>query len=455
MRIATSDLSRFASFTRQHMVVASHSSPVLEIPQHPSHKLLQLFRWMRDPFPFLEECMERYGELFTLRMPALGDAVMVAHPGIIRDVFQAGDEIALGEENTVLEPIVGSRSLLLMTGEGHRIRRKRLLPSFQGRCLRGVAGQVKEIVSRRLSAWEGRTIDVRAEMESLTLEVILAMVFGRDVADEFPAVAKEINRLLSFTASPSRSLVLFLPALRTPMYGLSPGDRLAAVRRSVDMHLKRIMDARRSGSSETLLSLLLEMRTEDGAPLCEEELLDQVKTLLVAGHETTATVLTWAFHWLTIKRDWSERLREDEGGTLLDAFLNETLRIYPIGPIVFTRVVRGEFRTNGYTFPEGTVIAPCVYLAHHREQSFPDSHQFRPERFLERDIGPFEFFPFGGGERRCLGAPLAMLEMREVVREAVRRYALTRVSSGTPVPRRRGITLAPHPALELRCTAHS
>lgn len=405
---------------------------------NPTPRIYQLYRWLRDPYPFLEECYLRFGKVFTLHFPGIGPAVMVADSGMVRSIFQSSSKIDLGDDNLILDPIVGTRSLLLLKGREHASLRKQLLPAFQGRCLRGIQPEVEGIVERRLVEWRD-TIDVRDEMESITLEVILTLVFGSQARELFPALADAFRNLLSYIDSPLRSSLLFMPSLRkTPL-----GRGLKRARRHLDELLQEAIEKGRDGP---LLKSFIEEATVDGVSLSPAEILDQTRTLLLAGHETTATSLTWAFYWLGRYPEWQEKIRSQEERS---HFIDEALRIYPIAPIVFTRVTTDSYECGDYIFEKGTLLAPCVYLSHRDPEAFPDPATFNPDRF-SRNVSPFHFYPFGGGNRRCLGASLALLEMHEILLQAVTRFHLSLESKDEVTTARRGITLIPHPAVKVK-----
>jgi cytochrome P450 len=411
---------------------------------------LQTARLIARPLPFLEACRRRYGSTFTARILRVGPMVFVSDPASLKALFGADrhNTIAPGRQ-VVLAPVLGERSLLLLEGEEHLRRRKLMLPPFHGERMRAYESVMAEAAEREVASWPvGRRFALQESMQAITLEVILRAVFG--VEDD------ERRRRLR------RSLVGILATTRSPLaIGMTVGRlrRLPAYRRTGEMLAQadeilyaEIAERRRDpslASRDDILSLLVGARFEDGSAMSDAELRDQLMTLLMAGHETTATGLAWAFDLLFRSPRVVERLR-DELATgdhdYLDAVVEETLRIRPVVPFV-GRELRVPAELDGYELPEGTVVMPAIYLVHTRPDLYPDPQAFRPERFLDEGPGPrpdtYSWIPFGGGTRRCLGASFAQLEMRAVLRTVLERTEL-RPGTGTAEPIvRRNVTLSP------------
>jgi cytochrome P450 len=418
--------------------------------------LLQASQYAFRPGPFLESCARRYGECFTMRMPVGPPiAVMFTHPDAIRQIF-TGDEDQLrgGESFIALQPILGAHSILALDGARHERERRLMMPPFHGERMLAYGETIRTIAACSVERWPiGRPFPIHAEMQAITLEVILRTVFGAD--GERLDVLRGL--MMRFTRAATNPMWL-LPRLQFDWGSLSPWGRFARVKRDLDAFLFAEFARRRAdgsaGNTDDILSLLLAARYDDGEPMRDQELRDEMMTLLFAGHETTATSLAFAFHNVLRHPEVLERLRQERAraadvapanvGKLeyLDATVRETLRLNPVISEV-GRVLKSPMRIGGWDLPAGVVAASCIYLAHRRPDTWPDPERFDPERFLGRRPSPYEFLPFGGGVRRCLGMAFALYEMKVVLSEVLSRVGL-RLASGYRMQRvRRSITLAP------------
>ena len=295
-------------------------------------------------------------------------------------------------------------------------------------------------------------------MQEITLSVILSAVFGLDGGKRLNELRLKISALLDFVSSPLLSTSLFFGFLQKDWGSWSPWGKVLHLRKQIDDLIYDLISDRRAESNQNrqdILSLMMSARYEDGGEMSNEELRDELMTLLFAGHETTASALTWAFYWIDYLPEVREKLLKElndlgdnpEPGLVaklpyLTAVCQETLRIYPIVPSAFPRIAVNPIEIGGYNLPKGTWIIPSIYLAHHREEVYPQSKQFKPERFLERQFSPYEFFPFGGGNRRCIGLAFAMYEMKLVLATILSRYEVSRIDKRAVKPVRRGLTVA-------------
>jgi cytochrome P450/predicted unusual protein kinase regulating ubiquinone biosynthesis (AarF/ABC1/UbiB family) len=429
-----------------------------ELPPGPDEPpMLQALRWVQWPVPFLEECARRWGDSFTLRLPGGPPIVLFSDPEAIRQIFTGHeDELRAGEANVRLEPLLGRHSLLLLDGAEHLHERRLLQPPFHGERMQAYGEVMRAVVDRAIDAWPvGRPFPIQPEMQGITLDVILRTVFGLGEGAALAPLRARLAELLALAASPEALL-----AASQNGNPRSPGARLLALRAEVDDLLYAEIRARRAAGGagrDDVLSLLLEARDEAGEPMTDVELRDELITLLVAGHETTATALAWAVHRILESPAVLERLRAELGAAAkagrptaaelarleyLDATVRETLRLNPIIPLVGRRLAR-PMRIGGRDLPAGVVAAPCIYLAHRRPERWPEPERFRPERFLDARPGPYEFLPFGGGVRRCLGMAFALYEMKIVLGEVLSRAALQPAPGYAVRLVRRNITLAP------------
>ncbi len=432
------------------------------LPPGPPHRerFWYLARWIRRPTEVLSECRARYGETFTLDLGLANTRLVVTgNPEIIREVFAAGPEdMHAGEANVVLKPFLGEHSLLLLDGKEHLRQRKLLLPPFHGERMQAYGRAMIDATDETIDRWPvGEAFSLSQSMREVTLEIILRTVFGLDSPRTDP-LFHELSHTLDAAGSP----FLLLPFLQLDLGPLSPWGRYQANARRVDALLHAAIRARRAlgtAGRTDVLSLLLDARDEGGQAMTDEELRDQLITLLVAGHETTATALSWSFRYLLEQRDTEARLRDELGDcrdpeTLaampyLDAVVRESLRVRPVIPMVGRRLLR-DYRLGGYALPRGTFVAPSIWLAHRREEVFPEPMRFRPERFLGKKPGANEWFPFGGGIRRCIGMAFALYEMKMSLATILQRTRLSLAADASVEVVRRSITLAP--AMGLRVT---
>ena len=398
------------------------------------------------PVSFFERCRRRFGDTFSARVLGLGPIVFISDPPSLKRLFGADrrNTIAPGR-NIVLAPVLGQRSLLLLEGDEHLRRRKLMLPPFHGERMRAYEQVMARATERELASWPvGRPFPLHPRMQSITLEVILSAVFGVEDDERRQDLRRNLVGILATTRSP-RAIGMTVDRLR----------RLPAYRRTrrmlaeTDRILLAEIDERRAdpdlASRDDILSLLVGARFEDGSAMSDTELRDQLITLLLAGHETTATGLAWSFDLLFRAPDKLERLRAElaEGGhDYLDAVVEETLRIRPVVPWV-GRKLSAATELGGYELPEDTVVMAAIYLAHTRPDVYPEPDVFRPERFLNRSPDTYAWIPFGGGTRRCIGAAFAQLEMR-VVLSTVLALAELGPAGDRPEPIvRRNVTLSP------------
>jgi cytochrome P450 len=421
--------------------------------------ILQVVRWIRQPIPFMEECARRYGDGFTIRFPGYPPIVFFSAPDAVKEIFTADpDALRAGEANVILEPLVGRRSMLRLDGARHQRERRLLMPPFHGERMRIYGEVMRAITDRAIDRWPlGRPFPIHPEMQQITLDVILRTVFGLDEGAEISLLRDRLTRLLAFGAANPR---LAIPWLQVDLGPLTAWGRFRRLVRATDELLYREFQRRRTAARaarEDVLTLLIEARDEAGVPMTDAELRDEMITLLVAGHETSATTLAWVLHRLLQHPDVLEQARRElhdsagngpiapeQVGALdyLDATIKETLRLNPIIPVIGRRLTQ-PMRIGGRNLPAGVVAAPCIYLTHRRPDVWPDPERFAPERFLGKRPSPYEFFPFGGGVRHCLGAAFATYEVKIVLAEILTRVELHAAPGYSVRVVRRGITFAP------------
>jgi cytochrome P450 len=436
-----------------------YTSRTMPLPAGPSAPpALQMIRWIRTPFRVLDDCQARFGDAFTMRLPRLpAGIVLVSDPRAVKDVFGLGpDEGHAGKANVVIKPLVGEHSLLLLDGAEHLRQRKMMLPAFHGERMHAYGLIMLDATNDSIDRWPlGRAFPLQRPMQSITLDVILRTVFGVEEGPRFAELADALRRMLDVTANP----ILLFPFLQRDLGPLSPWGRFRRhARRAGDILRAEIRRGREKGTRgrTDVLAMMLDARDDSGAPLSEDEVHDELVTLLVAGHETTATALAWTLRWVLpdpgLRGRLNEAIASAEGDPLrlaklplLDATVKESLRLQPVVPMV-GRVLQQATKIGALDLPAGTQVAPSIYLVHRRPSLYPDPARFRPERFLDVKPAAWEWLPFGGGLRKCIGAAFAMYEMKMVLGALLPRVEM-RLASERVGTARRGITITPEGGL--------
>jgi cytochrome P450 len=405
--------------------------------------LAQTFRWVLRPDEFMERSRAVYGDVFTVRLAGVGNYVFVSDPALIKQVFTADPgQLRAGESNWPLMPVLGSRSVLLLDGVEHLRERRLLLPPFHGDRLERYRSMFAEIAARHLERWpRGEPFALLPRLQALTLEAIMRVVFGED---EDARHLARLGGLMTGLATAATRPATMVPWLRHDFGRFSPMRRFMQVRAGVDRALfeeiARRHDAGGLEERHDVLSLMLQARHEDGSPMTDEELRDELMTVLVAGHETTTVALSWAFERLLRHPGMYERLATDERWA--DAVVNETLRLRPPLPVV-SRRVKEHYQLDGHLIPAGENIAPCIWLTHRRADVYPDPGAFKPERFVDQGPETYSWLPFGGGTRRCIGAAFAQMEMSVVLKTVAERTSLRPADPAPERVGRRAIVLSP------------
>jgi cytochrome P450 len=418
---------------------------------------------VRRPFETLDDSSERFGDAFTFRFPGMPPVVIVSEPEAVKAVFAMGaSEGQAGKANLVLKPFLGKHSLLVLDGAEHIRQRKMMLPAFHGERMHAYGRAMIDLANDAIDRLPvGRSFGIHRPMQSITLQVILRTVFGIEAGPRFAELADLLTKTLDIASWPP----LLFPALQRDLGPFSPWGRYLRVRNRGSALLRdEIRRGRAEGTAgrTDVLAMFLEAKDEDGAPLSEDEIHDELVTLLVAGHETTATALAWALRWLIPDPDLTARLRDEiatAGGEparlakvdLLDATVKEALRLQPVIPLV-GRVLEEPGTFGKVSLPRGVLVAPSIYLVHRRPDLYPEPARFRPERFLAFKPAPWEWLPFGGGLRKCIGAAFAIYEMKMVLAAVLERLEL-RLESQRVRAVRRSITITPQRGLPVVVTA--
>ncbi|WP_255427000.1 cytochrome P450 [Sphaerospermopsis sp. LEGE 00249] len=439
-------------------------------PEDP--ELFQLINWLVRPLEYLEECVEKYGDMFTMRPLGFPPLVFIGHPQGIKDIFSTyakSFDTGTTDMNAMLHAISGDRSVAVLDGFEHKRERKLLMPPFHGDRLKLYANKICEITDNVTSKCKiNKPFIARDVIEEITLKILMHIVFGFSTGEKSKQFISVITDWIDQIDSPVQSSLLFLRFLQVDLGAWSPWGNFVRSKQSVDQLLQAEIEYRRTNKEklgDDIFSLLLEATYEDGQTMSDDQVKHELMSLLYAGYETTATALAWAFYWLEqyprVKRKLLQEIDslgknpdpiEISQLPYLTAVCQETLRIYPTLPFAFGRTAKQDMEIMGRLFKAGTTFYPSIYSVHHQEDLYPNSKQFRPERFLERQYTPYEFIPFGGGPRICVGYALAMLEMKLVIASIVSKYNL-KIADDQPVkPERHFSSIAPSNGVPLVLT---
>lgn len=424
-------------------------------PRRP--RALQALAWMREPLPFLQRCHERYGDAFTLRILRWGDWVVLADPADVKAVFTAGPKVGVAVANPLLRPVLGSRSVMLLEEPEHMTRRRLMLPSFHGESVGADAAMMAEVAQREVASWPiGEPFELWPRMQAITQEVVMRAVFGPDPDGRLDEVRRRLTALTEWMNTPRNLTKLALFGAERLARSRGYREAMGPVEEAVMAEARRRREDPDS-APVGVVTMLVQARYEDGSPLSEKDLRDELLTLLTDG--PTSTSLAWTFERLMRNPDKLELARQEviDGGdgSYIDAVIKETLRMRPPVPVV-VRTLLEPMALGGYDLPAGTTVAPCIPLIHFSEEHYPEPDSFQPERFLGRPAPTYAWIPFGGGTRRCLAASYAEMEMKRVLRTVLasvelrpadQRFEQMRKSAISFSPDRRALVIAePWPA---------
>jgi cytochrome P450 family 135 len=420
---------------------------------------VQTLRWLVRPIAFLEDCRRRYGDAFSVMFLGFETPmVMLSDPAAVRALYSERSHGLPPGRTITLRPVLGDRSVLLLEGREHLERRKVMLPPFHGERMRAYEPIVREVTERELARWPSDApFPLHPSMQAITLEVILRAVFGVEDPGRRDALRGMLKGLLDRTSS-ARLQFAVLAARR-----LGLPDPLKAVearqRKLNELLLREIREHRADPDIEgrsDILSLLVQARFEDGAPMADQEVRDQLVTLLLAGHETTATGLAWTFDLLLRHPDVLDRLtaeaREDRTDAYARAVVSEALRLRPVVPLAGRRLAK-PLVAGDLELPAGTDVTPAIWLVHTDPEVYPEPYAFRPERWTDGKPDSYAWVPFGGGVRRCLGAAFAELEMRVVLHTVLRARTLRPAVTRAERVKRRNVTFSPAGGTRVRVSA--
>ncbi|MCC5646772.1 cytochrome P450 [Nostoc sp. CHAB 5824] len=425
--------------------------------------LLQKIQWVTDPVSYMENAAQQYPDIFTAEVIGFGDAVVfVNHPQAIQEILTNDKKkfVAVAEANKIAEPLVGKYSVFLLEGARHKQRRQLVMPVFHGQQMQGYGQQICSLAEKVFSQLPlDQPFLARNLTQEISLQVILHVVLGLHEEEKLQKFNHLLIKMLNLFQSPFTSSVFFFSFLQKDLGTWSPWGKFLRDREQIDeLIYAEITERRQQPDTKRvdILSMLMSARDDADQPMTDQELRDHLITLIIAGYETTASAIAWGLYWIQQKPLVREKLLQ-ELDTLgdspdpmsiyrlpyLTAVCNETLRIHPVLMFSLPRLVQEPIELLGHPLESGTLLLPSIYLIHQREDLYPQPKQFKPERFVERQFSPYEFLPFGGGVRRCIGEALALFQMKLVLATVFSRYQLALADRRPERPQRRGFTLAP------------
>ncbi|WP_066424842.1 cytochrome P450 [Anabaena sp. 4-3] len=442
----------------------------MHLPKTPNTPaVLQMLNWVVRPMPYMEECTKRYGDVFALKLDKkLPPIVFISNPQDLQQVLSHDTKEleAPGDLNSLFEGLLGKRSLISLSGAEHQRQRQLLMPPLHGERMRGYSETINEVTAQVISQYAvGQPFNIRTVSQAITLRVIMQAVFGLDKGVRAEKLQQLLGEILETGSSLWRVAALYFPALQRDFGPIKVWGEQQQLQQQADQLMYEEIQERREhpdASRTDILSLLMDARDTEGQPMTDQELRDELMTLLVAGHETTATAIAWAMYWIHKLPQVKEKLLQEldslgdnpDANTIfklpyLTAVCSETLRIYPVGMLTFPRRVKTPITVGGYELPSGTPVMGSIYLTHQREDLYPEPKQFKPERFLERQFSPYEYLPFGGGARRCIGLAFAQWEMKLAIAQILTMRELDLADHSEVKPQRRGLVTGPNRPIQM------
>lgn len=436
-----------------------------QIPGPKTPRLFQMAQWIGNPLNVMENGLQQYGEIFHWARSPKSRTIFISNTEAIKQLFtnESSDFTALG--NRLTTPLLGENSLLVLSGTAHQQQRRLIMPHFHGEGMYSYGKAIIEITQKVMNKLPvGKPFVARDVMQEISMATILQLVFGVSEGERYEQLKKQLSFILNRFESPLIAAFLFLPFLQKTLGSWGSWAQFIHQRQAIDKLIyTEIADRRQQKDSNRtdVLSLLMSARDKAGEGMTDIELRDELVTLLIAGYDTTALAISWILYWTHYSPNVKDKLCfELESGKNLEpvdlvkspylkAVCDEGLRIYPVAYVTLPRQVRKPVEILGYKLPVGASLVGATYLIHNRQDIYPNPKQFKPERFLERQFDPWEFFPFGGGTRRCVGSALALYEIKLVLATILMNFELELANKKPVQPRRRALNLAPG-ELEMR-----
>ncbi|MBO1051932.1 MAG: cytochrome P450 [Dolichospermum sp. DET73] len=423
-------------------------------------KSIQTFQTIFQPVEYLEKAVKDYGDIFTMRILGFPPVVSLSHPQAIQTIFKAEHDLFdTGRNNWIAQPFLGDNSVMLLDGMRHQQQRKLLMPSFHGARMQKYGKVICDITEQVIHQWIiGQRFSMYLSVQEISRQAIMSIVFGLERGERCDLIMSVLSSLLKITNSSWKFTLLWFQFPQHDLGNWSPWGNFLHQKKLLNQLLTDEICQRKTNlnsSSEDILSLMLSAHDEEGNPMSESEIRDELITLIFA-RETTASAIAWAFYWIHAQPEVYSKLMEELEYISLDtepsviaklpylsAVVSESLRISPVGLFTFVRALKTPLKVMGYHFEPGTLLAPCIYLTHHRSDIYPEPMQFKPERFLEHQFSPYEYFPFGGGNRRCIGYAFALFEIKLVLATILKRVHLELATQRPVQPIRHGVAFTP------------
>jgi cytochrome P450 family 110 len=442
-----------------------HLPPTPRIPG-----TLQLLRWIFTPMSYMDECASAYGDIYNLSIRPDYPTILINNPDALQTILTSDTKelSSPGELNGIFIPISGTQSLITASGKQHQRKRQLVMPALHGERMRAYADIINQVTDEVLSKLQiGAAFSIRSVTQTITLKIIMQAVFGLYNSPRATELERVLSDILESTSSPLSLAAAVFPILGKVLSVLNPARDFETLLQQADQIIYEEIQERRSNlDSETrvdILSLLMSAHDEDGQAMSNVELRDELMTLLTAGHETTATALAWAVYFIYKNENVKTKLLNELNSLgknpdsniifklpYLTAVCNETLRIYPVALTTFPRKVEKPISLCGYNLEPGTLVYGSIYDTHRRQDLYPNPDEFKPERFLERQYSAYEFLPFGGGARRCIGLAFAQFEMKLVLAKILTSYQLELLTQNKVNAKRRGLVSAPDRPIQMK-----
>jgi len=436
--------------------------------------LLETLQLIANPTQFLDGCAVKYGDVFSVRVLGINSppVVFFSHPDAIYECFAVpAKELDFQSCTHVFKPLFGEKSIVLQDTRSHNRQRQLLMPPFHGDRLKSYGELICQITQEVIKNWTaGEVISIQKVMPDITLQIILQVVFGISPGARYQELKEQLTSLLEDITKPLYSSLFFFPPLQKNLGAWSPWGNYLKRREKIDKLIYAEISERRFKNDALrtdILSLLMSARDENGQQMTDEELRDQLVSLLLLGYETTAAVLAWVFYLIHTHPEVKDKLIQELDASdvgnpevlaqlpYLTAVCQETLRIFPIALICTPRMVKDKVEITGEKYTSGTILVPCIYLAHRRSETYPQPEKFQPERFINSKFSAYEYLPFGGGYRGCIGAAFSMYEMKLIVATILSNFQLALTDNNPVHPTRRGITIVPSGGVQMQVTSRS
>jgi cytochrome P450 family 110 len=433
------------------------------------NSLIQTIQLIANPTKFLDKSAAKYGDTFTMHVLGINSppVVFFSHPQAISECFAIpAQKLDFKKATHVFKPLFGANSIVLQEGQQHNRQRSLLIPPLHGDRMNSYGDTIYSITSNITKDWRpGKIVSMQHVMPDITLQIILQVVFGISPGTRYQKLKQLLSALLDDITTPWYSSLFFFPPLQQDLGAWSPWGNYLKRKQDIDNLVYAEISERRLAQNDSLtdiLSLLMSARDEEGQAMTDEELKDQLISLLLLGYETTAGVLQWLFYLIHSHPDVKDKilhelksLEQPEPNEItklpyLTAVCQETMRLHPIALICTPRMTRETVEISGVQYATGTVLVPCIYSAHHRSETYTEPEKFIPERFLNQKYSATEYLPFGGGYRGCVGSAFSMYEMKLVLAAILSQFDLELASRRPVKPIRRGITIVPSSGVPMK-----